>query len=59
MNNSVDHGSVDPVSRAGPAAADGAGTTHFGFERVREEEKSSRVRGVFKSVAPSYDLMND
>ncbi len=34
-------------------------TTHFGFEEVREEEKASRVRDVFKSVAPSYDLMND
>jgi demethylmenaquinone methyltransferase / 2-methoxy-6-polyprenyl-1,4-benzoquinol methylase len=34
-------------------------TTHFGFEKVREEEKASRVRDVFKSVAPSYDLMND
>ena len=59
MNNSADHSSADPISRAGPAATDGAGTTHFGFERVREEEKSSRVRDVFKSVAPSYDLMND
>ena len=34
-------------------------TTHFGFENIREEEKASRVRAVFKSVAPSYDLMND
>jgi demethylmenaquinone methyltransferase/2-methoxy-6-polyprenyl-1,4-benzoquinol methylase len=34
-------------------------TTHFGFENVREAEKSSRVRDVFKSVAPSYDIMND
>lgn len=34
-------------------------TTHFGFQEVREEEKSSRVREVFKSVAPSYDVMND
>jgi demethylmenaquinone methyltransferase/2-methoxy-6-polyprenyl-1,4-benzoquinol methylase len=34
-------------------------TTHFGFQEVREEEKASRVRDVFKSVAPSYDLMND
>ncbi len=34
-------------------------TTHFGFQEVREEEKSSRVRDVFKSVAPSYDIMND
>ncbi|MEO8102598.1 MAG: bifunctional demethylmenaquinone methyltransferase/2-methoxy-6-polyprenyl-1,4-benzoquinol methylase UbiE [Betaproteobacteria bacterium] len=34
-------------------------TTHFGFQEVREEEKGARVREVFKSVAPSYDLMND
>jgi demethylmenaquinone methyltransferase/2-methoxy-6-polyprenyl-1,4-benzoquinol methylase len=34
-------------------------TTHFGFQDVPEDEKSSRVRDVFKSVAPSYDLMND
>lgn len=34
-------------------------TTHFGFQQVPEGEKSSKVRAVFKSVAPSYDLMND
>ena len=33
--------------------------THFGFERVREEEKARRVAGVFYSVADRYDLMND
>lgn len=33
--------------------------THFGFERVREEEKAERVGGVFHSVAGKYDLMND
>ena len=33
--------------------------THFGFESVDEREKSRRVRGVFDSVAPRYDLMND
>jgi demethylmenaquinone methyltransferase/2-methoxy-6-polyprenyl-1,4-benzoquinol methylase len=33
--------------------------THFGFERVPEQEKARRVRGVFDSVAPRYDLMND
>ena len=35
------------------------GTTHFGFETVREEEKAGRVHGVFSSVARRYDLMND
>jgi len=34
-------------------------TTHFGFKNVREEEKSSLVKGVFDSVASRYDLMND
>ncbi len=34
-------------------------STHFGFSSVDETEKASRVRGVFDSVAPKYDLMND
>ncbi|HXD41936.1 MAG TPA: bifunctional demethylmenaquinone methyltransferase/2-methoxy-6-polyprenyl-1,4-benzoquinol methylase UbiE [Ramlibacter sp.] len=34
-------------------------STHFGFEPVDEREKARRVRGVFDSVAPRYDLMND
>jgi demethylmenaquinone methyltransferase/2-methoxy-6-polyprenyl-1,4-benzoquinol methylase len=33
--------------------------TDFGFEKVDEQEKAHRVRGVFDSVAPRYDLMND
>ena len=33
--------------------------THFGFETVDESQKVHRVRGVFDSVAPQYDLMND
>jgi demethylmenaquinone methyltransferase/2-methoxy-6-polyprenyl-1,4-benzoquinol methylase len=33
--------------------------THFGFETVPVAEKARRVRAVFDSVAPSYDLMND
>ncbi len=33
--------------------------THFGFQTVDEAEKSSRVRGVFDSVASRYDVMND
>jgi demethylmenaquinone methyltransferase/2-methoxy-6-polyprenyl-1,4-benzoquinol methylase len=35
------------------------GTTHFGFAEVPEGEKAQRVAGVFRSVAPRYDLMND
>ena len=34
-------------------------TTHFGFESVDEQDKSRRVRNVFDSVAPKYDVMND
>jgi demethylmenaquinone methyltransferase/2-methoxy-6-polyprenyl-1,4-benzoquinol methylase len=34
-------------------------TTHFGFTQVGEDEKAGRVGEVFRSVAPSYDLMND
>jgi demethylmenaquinone methyltransferase/2-methoxy-6-polyprenyl-1,4-benzoquinol methylase len=33
--------------------------THFGFQSVHETEKARHVRGVFDSVAPKYDLMND
>ena len=31
----------------------------FGFSRVAPEQKTSRVREVFASVAGNYDLMND
>lgn len=34
-------------------------TVSFGFEDVSPEEKVSRVKGVFRSVAGKYDLMND
>ena len=34
-------------------------TTDFGFAEVPEAEKARRVAGVFDSVAPRYDLMND
>jgi demethylmenaquinone methyltransferase/2-methoxy-6-polyprenyl-1,4-benzoquinol methylase len=33
--------------------------THFGYETVDERSKARRVRGVFDSVAPRYDVMND
>jgi demethylmenaquinone methyltransferase / 2-methoxy-6-polyprenyl-1,4-benzoquinol methylase len=31
----------------------------FGFKRVRPEEKTGMVQGIFASVADNYDLMND
>ncbi|MGA8010658.1 MAG: bifunctional demethylmenaquinone methyltransferase/2-methoxy-6-polyprenyl-1,4-benzoquinol methylase UbiE [Thiomonas sp.] len=34
-------------------------TTHFGYQQVAEDEKAARVRDVFESVAPRYDVMND
>ena len=34
-------------------------TTHFGYQQVPEDDKAKRVGEVFRSVAPSYDLMND
>lgn len=33
--------------------------THFGFQSVDEQDKARKVKGVFDSVAPNYDLMND
>lgn len=34
-------------------------STHFGYQTVHEREKADKVAGVFKKVAPRYDLMND
>jgi len=34
-------------------------STHFGYQQVPEQEKARRVGEVFRSVAPSYDVMND
>src|SRR5215468_11738202 len=33
--------------------------TDFGFRQVPLEDKQALVDGVFRSVAPRYDLMND
>jgi ubiE/COQ5 methyltransferase family len=34
-------------------------TTHFGYKEVPTSAKESLVKGVFSSVASSYDMMND
>ncbi|MHA7899263.1 MAG: class I SAM-dependent methyltransferase [Henriciella sp.] len=34
-------------------------TVSFGFEEVSPDEKVDRVKGVFRSVASKYDVMND
>ncbi|GJJ13330.1 hypothetical protein Clacol_007582 [Clathrus columnatus] len=34
-------------------------TTHFGYKEVPIVEKENLVKGVFSSVASSYDVMND
>ena len=34
-------------------------TASFGFRTVGAGEKQGMVRGVFSSVAESYDIMND
>lgn len=34
-------------------------TTHFGYKTVDADDKAQMVRGVFDSVANSYDVMND
>jgi len=36
-----------------------SGKTHFGYQEVDTTEKAQKVAGVFDSVAPKYDLMND
>ena len=45
-----------PATKGIPMTDD---TVSFGFEDVTREEKVSRVKGVFRSVASKYDLMND
>lgn len=34
-------------------------TTHFGYQSIPTSSKTSRVAGVFHSVAKHYDIMND
>src|SRR5690606_33279111 len=48
-----------PSSHDGDSSSAADDSTHFGFQRVRREEKASKVAGVFHSVAARYDVMND
>ncbi len=41
------------------SASDHRDTIDFGYQQVKWEEKQKKVAGVFRSVAPKYDLMND
>jgi len=52
---------ADPSSPPAVAVASGRPDepTHFGYATVPAQEKAHRVAGVFDSVAPSYDRMND
>lgn len=34
-------------------------STHFGYKRISEQEKTQKVYKVFENVASSYDKMND
>jgi demethylmenaquinone methyltransferase/2-methoxy-6-polyprenyl-1,4-benzoquinol methylase len=48
-----------PTPAADSAQAQDGDTTHFGYQEVSPQEKTRRVKGVFDSVAGSYDIMND
>lgn len=50
---------TDPAKNDFPEDTPHAERVSFGFEDVSPEEKVSRVKGVFRSVAGRYDLMND
>ncbi|GAA5996169.1 hypothetical protein JCM5350_000489 [Sporobolomyces pararoseus] len=51
--------SSSPSSRSPLDPNPSSSTTHFGFKDVPEQLKESLVKGVFSSVASSYDVMND
>jgi 2-methoxy-6-polyprenyl-1,4-benzoquinol methylase len=53
------HTDNNPSLPPNTTSSSSGSTTHFGFRTVPEESKESLVRGVFDSVASSYDLMND
>ena len=58
-NNDNNPSSTPNTFTAPSSSSPGDNTTHFGFRTVPEEFKEALVRGVFDSVASSYDIMND
>tara|TARA_X000000950_G_scaffold287463_1_gene399790 strand:+ start:2650 stop:3474 length:825 start_codon:yes stop_codon:yes gene_type:complete len=50
---------TDQIDTQTSPGEDTEATVSFGFEDVSPDEKVSRVKGVFRSVAGKYDLMND
>lgn len=48
-----------PAGNSQPSDTDARDDTHFGYRTVGMDDKAGLVRGVFDSVAGSYDLMND
>jgi demethylmenaquinone methyltransferase/2-methoxy-6-polyprenyl-1,4-benzoquinol methylase len=59
MNSAAKGDSRDTAAASGSPQPAHAATADFGFERVPWQAKKARVRAVFDSVAPRYDLMND
>lgn len=47
------------VTNRAESESSSSSSTHFGFRNVDVNEKEKLVRGVFSSVADSYDVMND
>lgn len=44
---------------ASAPSKDDEGSTHFGFQTVKENEKAEKVHNIFENIADSYDIMND
>ena len=59
MTNTTDSSIEKNTANKADADTNAGGTTHFGYQQVRAEEKAGKVAGVFHSVADSYDIMND
>ncbi|PMB54784.1 class I SAM-dependent methyltransferase [Coxiella-like endosymbiont] len=34
-------------------------TTHFGYQTISENQKTNKIKNLFKLVEKKYDLMND